>query len=256
MSNSKIQNGANPLSLDGLFISKTAYKKISDEFHPFHKHDVNAMLHFWTTGLGIWGAVMLARHYDLAIVVQAYVVLVALTTPLITAVLHTVIVGAFFYVPQLQASALSLPIEMNDLHVSLIAIVLGYTLQDLLHIIFCEKTYMSSYIGANPLMLIVHSVYLMPLVIDCVLMRNCFLPWIVTRNRNLWVQVANKESIDTLRSWVKDNVEETKVTTHIWPHKQDATSGPLLKLETIQPSTRPFEKFLARSISISDQSRG
>ena len=251
MSSSKIQNGANPLSLDGIFISKTAYKKISDEFHPFHKHDVNAMLHFWTTGLGIWGAVMLARHYDLTIVVQAYVALVALTTPLITAVLHTVIVAAFFFVPQLQASSLPLPIELNDLHISLIAIVVGYTLQDLLHIIFCEKTYMSSYIGANPIMLIVHSIYLMPLVIDCVLMRNCFLPWIVTRNRNLWVQVANKESIDTLRSWVKDNVEETKVTTHIWPHKQDATSVPLLKLENDSAIYAAFrEVFSAKHFDI------
>lgn len=220
---------SSPLSFDGIFVSKSAYKKISDEFHPFHKHDINAMLHFWTTALGVWGAVMLALHYDQLIVVQAYAVLVALTTPVITTVIHTTIIGAFVYLPQLHVNAL--PFEMDNLYICIIAIAAGYALQDLLHIIFCEKTYMSTYIGANPIMLLVHSVFLLPLVIDCVLMRYCFLPFIVTRNRNIWVQVANKESIDSLRTWIHENVQETPVTTHLWPHKQEATTGPVQKLE-------------------------
>ena len=220
---------ASPFSIDGIFVSKTAYKKISDEFHPFHKNDANAMLHFWTTGLGIWGAVMLALNYDLAVVVQGYALLVALTTPFVTAALHTVMLAAFMYVPQLNVDAV--PLELDNLYISIIAIVAGYALQDLLHVVLCEKTYMSTYIGANPAMLIVHSLFLMPLVIDSALMRYCFLPWIVTRNRNIWVQVANKGSIDKLRKWLDENVVETKVTTHIWPHKQEATAGPVKLLE-------------------------
>ena len=177
MSPSKISNDSFALSLDSIFFSKSAYKKISDEFHPFHKHDVNAMLHFLTTGLGVWGAVMLALNNNLLVAVQAYVIFVAITTPFLTAVFHTVFIGVIVYVPQLHASSLQLPLEMelSGLHISIIAIVIGYALQDLLHLIFCEKTYMSSYIDANPLMLVVHSLYLMPLVIDSILMRNCFL---------------------------------------------------------------------------------
>jgi Phospholipid methyltransferase len=224
---------AKPLSFDGLFWSKTAYKKIADDFHPFHRHDVNALLHFWTTGLGIWGAVALAKHFDLSMIVHGYTLLVLLTTPFHTAAIHTAIIGLFLFAPIFSLDTVSsmLPYHVDNLYISIAAIALGYCLQDLLHIIFCEKTYMSTYITSNPLMLLVHSVYLMPLVIDCVVMRNCFLPWIVTRNRNIWIQVSNKDSIDSLRKWIHENVRETPVTTHIWPHKQEVTSVHVKKLE-------------------------
>lgn len=232
-----------PFSIAGLLITKDAYKQISDEFHPFHRHDVNALLHFWTTGLGIWGAIMLALNYDLINIVYGYAAIIFLTTPFMTGVLHTAMVAAFLFVPQLSVEAV--PLELDNLYISLIALVAGYALQDVTHYICMEKTYMGSYIGSNPAKLLVHSVFLLPLVIDSVTMRYCFLPWFVTRNRNIFVPVASKTSIDFLRKWIHENIPETKETTHIWPHKQDATTGPVQALEDDAAIYADFRKVFA-----------
>jgi len=80
-------------------------------------------------------------------------------------------------------------------------------------------------------MLLLHTFWLMPLVIDSALMRHCFLPFLVNRNRTIWTQVANKNAVDELRSWVGKNIAETKVTTHIWPHKEAGTTVQVKALE-------------------------
>jgi len=234
---------SSPYSLSGIFVTKAAYKQVASEFHPFHRHDLNAFLHLWTTGLGVWGAVQLAMLYDCEYAVYAYVTIIALTCPLLTSTLHTMIIAAFITVPSLSYKAV--PVEFDSLYICLAAIVLGYGLQDLAHYVCMEPTYMGSYIGAKPYMLVIHSIWLLPLVIDSVLIRYCFLPNLVTRNRNVVTQVSSKKNLDELRTWIHSNVPESKETTHIWPHNQPGTSTNVKNLEDDAAIYAGFRKVFA-----------
>mmetsp|Transcript_31070 Transcript_31070/g.44113 ORF Transcript_31070/g.44113 Transcript_31070/m.44113 type:complete len:593 (+) Transcript_31070:117-1895(+) len=214
----------------GIFLTKSFYQQIGSEFHPFHRHDLNVFCHLWTTALGVWGCVQLALNYDLDIAVYVYAALVVLTVPLLTGLLHTAMLAAFLEVSVLQPEALGLPYD--NLYICIAAIVLGYGLQDVSHWIFCEKTYMETYMGqGQSWKFIVHCIFLMPLVIDSILMRYCFLPNIVNRNRNVVIDVASKDSVDDLRKWVRESIPETPETTHVWPHEQEATSKHVKALE-------------------------
>jgi len=240
-----------PFDAASIFVSKNCYKAVAAEFHPFHKHDVNVALHLLTTGLGVWGALQLAATvFNVPEAVYVYAGLIALTAPLGTAALHTAFVYACLQVPAVGMSigtSLESPLELSPMHVCLLAIALGYGLQDLSHYLFAEKTYMGSYIGAKPWMLVVHSIWLMPLVIDSVVfMRFLFLPKLfVSRNRNINVDVANPKACDELRQWINQTVPSTKETTHVWPHKQEATSGPTLALENDAAIMANFRKIFA-----------
>ena len=218
-----------PNTLPGIFRSKDAYKQVSSEFHPYHRHDLNVFCHLWTTGLGIWGGIQLAMMYQLQYAVVAYAAIIALTTPFWTAAIHTGMVAAMTLVPTLQVDAV--PVEMNDFYICLMAIAAGYGLQDLSHYVFQEKTYMGAYIYTRPSMLFVHTLWLLPLVIDSVLMRWCFLPNVVSRNRIVVTQVASRKAVEDLREWINTNVAQVKETTHIWPHEQDGTSASTKALE-------------------------
>ena len=245
MTDSKKTDTTIPFDPVSIFGTKKTYHAVASEFHPFHKHDINVALHLLTTGLGVWGAIQLAATvFASPQVVYAYAGLIALTVPFTTAVLHTAFVFAClqFTVPAVTINDVSL----TELHVALLAIAAGYGLQDLAHYICAEKTYMSTYVNAKPWMLVVHSLWLMPLVIDSVLMRWCFLPKLfVTRNRNINTDVASKKACDELRQWIKENVEETPETTHVWPHKQEATSGPVLALENDAALMANFRRIFA-----------
>ena len=218
-----------PYTLSGIFLSLEAYGHVSSQFHVYHKHDLNVLAHLFTTGLGVWGTIQLALLYDFEYAVVTYAFFIGLTAPFWTALIHTALVATMATVPALQVSAL--PLEMNDICICLLAISMGYGLQDLSHYVFQEKTYMSSYIGARPLMLLVHTLWLFPLVIDSILMRWCFLPFMVSRNRTFATQVASRKAVEDLREWINANVAEVKETTHLWPHQHEKTSGPVKALE-------------------------
>jgi hypothetical protein len=230
-----------------IFITKDAYQYVSDEFHPFHKHDLNVLVHFFTSGLGVWGAIQLAVLYNLPIAIYIYTALVAITTPATTtAALHTLFVylclcispaklvefvgGSVGIMPMLST--------VQPLMVCVAAIVIGFTLQELSHIVFCEKTYMGHYMDASnvqnfkPWMLVVHTIWLMPLVIDSIMMRHFYLSFVPTRNRLIVCPVASTQAVDEIQKWITDNVPETAETTHIWPHKQEGTAKQTLALET------------------------
>ena len=221
--------GKTPYTLEGVFWTKSAYRQVSAEFHPYHRHDLNAFVHLFTTGLGIWGAIQLAKLHGFESIVAAYSVIIALTTPFLTAVVHTALVAAIAMVPSLQVDAV--PLEMNGVYICLLAIAAGYGLQDLSHYVFQEKTYMGAYIYTLPLMLFVHTIWLLPLVIDSILMRWCFLPNVVSRNRTFFTQVSSRKAVENLRDWINTNVAQVKETTHVWPHDQEGTSGPVTALE-------------------------
>lgn len=114
----------NPYTVDGIFVSGAAYQQVSDEFHPFHRHDVNALLHLFTTGVAIWGSVCLAVMYDLQYIVYGYAVLIIATTPSTTSMIHTAMLAAFMFVPQLSIDAVRL--EFDNLYIAIAAIVGGY----------------------------------------------------------------------------------------------------------------------------------
>lgn len=232
-----------PYTLSGIFWSKTAYKRVSSEFHPYHRHDLNCFVHLWTTGLGIWGGIQLAMLYNFEYAVIAYAVIIALTTPFWTAVIHTAMVAAMALVPALQVGAL--PLEMDNVFFCILVIATGYGLQDLSHIVFQEKTYMGAYIYTRPLMLFVHTLWLLPLVIDSVLMRQCFLPNLVSRNRIIVTQVSSRKAVEDLRDWINNNIAQVKETTHIWPHRQEGTSASTKALEDDAAIYAGFRKVFA-----------
>jgi len=135
-------------------------------------------------------------------------------------------------------------------HITLVVCVLtiaaGYGLQDLIHWLCDEKTMMSSYIATNPSTLIVHTLWLMPLVIDCVLMRHLFLPKLfVSRNRNIFCKVASRKAVEDLREWINQEVPETPETTHLWPHKREGTDDPVTQLENDAAIMAAFRKVFA-----------
>lgn len=253
------QNKASSFTVTGVFFTKAAYEQIGSEFHPYHKHDLNVLAHLVTTPLGVWGMIQLALLYDLESVVAAYAVVVLLTTPLLTGVLHSVLVACMVFLEFLQvsnvtnillATQLSTPLPTLEEYLTpqatcLLAIALGYGLQDVAHYMFCEKTYMGAYIYTRPYMLLVHSVWLLPLVIDALLMRYCFLPKVVSRNRNLTCQVSSTKAVDALNAWIATNVEESLETTHIWPHNQEGTSKATTQLEDDASIYAAFRKVFA-----------
>jgi hypothetical protein len=209
-----------------IFLSKKSYEFVASEFHPYHKHDLNVFLHLLTTGLGIWGAIQMAVILDYEVAIYAYAAIIALTTPFLTATLHSA-----FVVGCLMISIESIPLDVDPLKLCALAIAAGYGLQDLAHYLCGEKTMMSAYITSNPSMLLVHTLWLMPLVIDAAKMRSFFLPNLVSRNRNIVVKVASTKAVEDLREWINTNIPETPQTTHVWPHKQDKTDKAATALE-------------------------
>jgi len=115
-------------SLSSIFWTKQAYRSVAAEFHPFHKHDLNALLHVATTGLGVWGAIQMAVSFDFVVAVYIYTGIITLTTPLLPAVFHFLFVYACLLVP-----IETLPLDWSPLSLSLLAIAAGFGLQDLAH---------------------------------------------------------------------------------------------------------------------------
>ena len=193
-----------------------------------------------STGVGVWGAVQLANILDMQMIVYTYAIIIAMTTPFWTAALHTAMVYAFIQVP-----IDIIPLEVDNIKLCGLVIAAGYGLQDLAHWLAVEETMMSSYIKSNPSMLIVHTLWLLPLVIDSVLKRHFYLPKIVTRNRNIFVQAASRKAIDELREWINTNVPEKPETTHVWPHQEKGTDQATTTLENDASIMAGFRKIFA-----------
>jgi hypothetical protein len=240
-------------SLSSIVWTKQSYHHVASQFHPYHKHDLNVVLHVLTTGLGVWGAIQLATVLDFVEAVYLYGAVIALTTPLPVAMLHTAFVYGCLQVPVttlLQSTATSsiivgtrLDVPMN---LCLAVMASGYGLQDLAHWLCAEKTMMSSYIATNPAMLLIHTLWLMPLVIDAVLKRYCYIPTLfVSRNRNVVCQVASRKSVEQLRHWINENVPQKPETTHLWPHEHEGTDRPVQDLEQDASILAGFRKVFA-----------
>jgi Phospholipid methyltransferase len=238
-------------SLSSIFWNKKSYQHVASEFHPYHKHDLNVLLHVFTTGLGVWGAIQLAVTLDCIEAVYVYAAVIALTTPFVTAALHTAFVYGCLQLPiSALATALGSIIvgtSLDDpMKLCLAVIAAGYGLQDLAHWLCVEETMMSSYISTNPAMLLIHTLWLMPLVIDAVLLRHCYLPkLLVSRNRNIFCQVASRKAVEDLREWINQEIPAKPETTHLWPHEHKATDGPVTLLENDASIMAGFRKIFA-----------
>lgn len=227
-------------STKSIFWTKSSYHHFAQIFHRYHKHDLNALAHVLTTGLGVWGAIQMTmvvlNPQQGIIAVYAYACLIASTTPVVTAFFHTGFVCTCLQYPVFDlVESIQLPVDMipgGIVGVCSLAIAAGYGLQDLCHWLCAENTLMSSYIQTHPSTLVIHTIWLMPLVIDTILTRHFFIPKLfVNRNRNISCQVASKKAVEDLRAWIRKEVPEKSETIHVWPHQQEATSGPIVQLE-------------------------
>jgi hypothetical protein len=216
--------GKCPLAMSDLFWTKESYRYIAQEFHSFHRNDLNVLMHLFTTTLGVWGAIQtVLGNWSSAssglYAVYIYALAVILTCPIPTGILHTVLIAVLINIPS------------PSLSFSLVAVISGYVLQDVAHYVMHEPTYLGAYIFKAPFTLFLHSLWLLPLVLDAVVLRSCFLPFLVPRNRVLFTAVEATDAIQAVRDWVRENVKEVKETTHIWPHQQEAIDKPVSALE-------------------------
>jgi len=234
--------------LKSIFWNKSSYNHFARSFHPFHKHDLNALFHVFTTGLGIYGAIQMAVSLNLIHIVYVYAAVIAVTTPVVTSVFHSAFIYGCLLLPITDVISTENieNISGGSLTVCFLTIIAGYGLQDLVHWLCAENTMMSSYIKTDPSMLIVHSLWLMPLVIDCILHRHFFIPKLfVSRNRNIFCKVASRKAVSDLREWINQEVPEKIETTHVWPHKQEGTDGLVTKLENDSAIMAGFRKIFA-----------
>lgn len=234
--------------LKSIFWSKKCYNHFAQHFHPWHKHDLNSLFHLFTTGAGFYGAVRLVISLDGISFVYFYAGVIAATTPVVTAFFHTI----FIYGCVLLPLADTIPTETienisgGSLTVCFCIIISGILFQDLAHWLCVEPTMLSSYIKDEPSILIVHTFWLMPLVIDSVLLRHFFAPKLfVSRNRILYCKVESKKAIDRVRTWINQEVPEKSETTHIWPHKQERIDGAVGQLENDAAILSGFRKIFA-----------
>lgn len=211
-------------SAKSIFWTKSSYHHFAQSFHLYHKHDLNALAHVLTTGLGVWGAIQLAmvvlNPQQGFLAVYAYACLIASTTPVVTSVFHSAFVYACLqYTVSDLVESIQLPVDRipgGVIGVCVLAIVAGYGLQDLSHWLCAENTLMSSYIRTHPSTLVIHTIWLMPLVIDTILTRHFFIPKLfVNRNRNITCQVASKKAVESLREWIRKEVPEKSVRPFI-----------------------------------------
>lgn len=245
----KVASTPIPTGLFDIFASKKTYQHVANDFHLFHQHDLNVALHLFTTTLGVWGVMTLVESHLLEKATYLYLAAVLMTTPFVTGVLHSLLgmalyqVTATMVVDYLQQNTPLAYDGLQDWHVSVAAIVFGYGLQDVAHWICDEPTFMGDYLGAGkPYLLLVHSFWLLALVIDSVLIRHCFLPFLVTRNRNIVCQVESQGAVEALGKWIHANVPITPETTHVWPHQQPDTAKPTLQIESDTHILQAFRK--------------
>jgi len=234
--------------LKSIFWSKKCYNHFAQHFHPWHKHDLNSLFHLFTTGFGVYGFIQFLLINDGISFVYFYAGVIAATTPVVTAFFHTI----FIYGCVLLPLADTIPAETienisgGSLTVCFCIIISGLFFQDLAHWLCVEPTMLSSYIKDEPSILIVHTFWLMPLVIDSVLLRHFFAPKLfVSRNRNIFCKVESKKAIDRVRTWINQEVSEKSETTHIWPHKQERIDGAVGQLENDAAILSGFRKIFA-----------
>jgi hypothetical protein len=246
---------------------KSSYRQVAKEFHLYHRNTANVAMHLLTTLLGVWGTVQLVllyfdkhgeetaatttttttTHLVGPLLVASYAAFVAMTTPAKIGLLH----GALLVLMPRPATVLrvvatvlessvfsntslsSLVDSVTEMQLCLAAIVMGYGLQDLAHYLCAEPTYLGSYIATQPYLLVMHTVWLLPLVLEACILRHWFVPQLLVPRQRLFAlqTVASKAAVDELRAWIAANVPETAETTHVWPHKNDGTTQHVTALE-------------------------
>lgn len=231
-----------PVAARAIFETCKTYRKVTQDFHQFHQHDINCALHLITSTLAVWGVVNvvfeLMERGTYLMLIYTYMILVALTTPWKTALVHTALMNFC-----LQSSR---PFDVAGYYVSgyfyafepwmvsFLTIMAGIGLQIGSHWLWGEPTFVGSYMkkGDNKeWMLIPHTFWLLPLAVDAVLKRNCFLQNLPSRNRNLETTVASKHSVDALRKWIQKKIKYSGEATVVRPRERKGALTPVTELE-------------------------
>ena len=216
-----------PHDLESIFWSRNTYKYVSEEFHIFHKNSANVLFHLLIVAFGEWGVVQLLATLGCQEIIYVYGLLIFLTTPLVTAGLHSVFVFLCLKIP---ITALTLQVgrtlEINATLTATLVIGTSYILHNSSHYFCVEKTYMQSYIDRKPWMVVLHTIWEMPLVIDAVLMKNCFLSaLLVNRSRIFATRIANQSAVDDLRNWIATAVKKSRPVSLAFPRKEKGPPG-------------------------------
>jgi len=230
-----------PVAARAIFATCKTYRKVAHDFHQYHQHDLNCALHLVTSTLAVWGVVnvvldLMERGSGL-LLIYTYMIFVALTTPWKTALVHTALVFLC-----LQASR---PFDVAGYYVSgycyafepwmvsLFTSVAGIGLQTASHWLWGEPTFVGSYMKTDnkAWMLAPHTFWLLPLVVDAVLKRNCFLSYLPSRNRILVSTVASQHSVDHLRKWIQKKIQYSNEATVVRPRERRGTVVAVTELE-------------------------
>lgn len=200
-------------------IWSSSYEYFAQSFYLIYKHDLNALGHVFTTGLGLWGAIQMAVKLDAISVIYIYAAAIALMTPYKTAILQSAFVYSCLQFPVTEIVSQK-NIYGGSLTICIFSIAAGFLLQDFIHWFCCESTMLSSYIKTDPTMLIAHTLSSMPVVLDSILMRHFFIPKLfVSRNRNIFCKVASRTAVEDVREWINQFVPQRNKTAHLWPHE-------------------------------------
>ena len=229
-----------PVAARAVFWTCKTYRKVAQDFHSCHQHDLNCALHLATSTMAVWGVVNVIQDLTGSgagmMLIYTYIALVALTTPWKTALVHTALVyfclhaNRPFDVAGYYISGYFYAFE--PWLVSFFAALAGVASQTGLHWLWGEPSFLSSYIQEGKAwMLIPHALWLLPLVIDAVLKRNCFLPYLPSRNRILVCTVASKEAVDSLRKWIQKKIKYSDEITRVQPRDRKGAIGPITELE-------------------------
>ena len=147
-----------------IFISKDAYRHVATDFYPCHSHPINLILHVIGASIQMWGAVQLLIIFNLQLIVYGFMAYVVLSTPISTAILHSMLFWSFINTPLPFESMFSSE-EWDPIIRCILAFGCGI-LKDVGHHIANEKPFMGSYMKDKPYMFFFHATWHLPFLID------------------------------------------------------------------------------------------
>ena len=156
------------INFRSVFYTKDAYRQVAADFYSCHSHQMNLLLHWIGAGLQMWGAVQLLSMLNLHIIVYLFAASVALSTPAMTALAHTLLFYGFLKtsIPALVESiALLANITIHPILGCLLAFACGF-LKDIGHHICDEPAFMGSYMKERPSLFFFHATWHLPFLID------------------------------------------------------------------------------------------
>jgi len=153
------------ISFESVFWTKDAYRQVAADFYPCHSKRLNLILHWIGAGIQMWGAVQLLSHLNLQYIVYSLMGYVGLSTPVLTAIPHTVLFYAFLTTPIPMEYISPLTVDLHPIIGCLLAFGCGF-LKDVGHHVCHEPAFMGSYMKERPSLFFFHATWHLPFLID------------------------------------------------------------------------------------------